>query len=247
MANIVLLSTPRKWLERAGLTALAPWPHALWAQQTQNRALVTTEGLTAHQVSVLAVEFKGRLAIRVELDQPAQQRVLRGGNANQAAFALLPDEFQDGCIEVDLTAEVNGRGGSDARGFVGVAFHIPADNSVYEAVYLRMTNGRLAVPTPPNPRIDRAVQYTAHPDFHFDVSRRVAPGRYEKGVDIAPGVWTSMRLDIRGKSLKVYVGGAQQPSLEIDDLRYGGQRGKIGLWVDDGTAAYFTNLRITPA
>jgi hypothetical protein len=247
MAGFILPSTRRQWLTRTGITALASSSPTLWAQQTQTRALVSSDGLITHQVGVQAVEYKGRRAVRIELDAAAQQRVLRAGNANQAAFALLPDVFQDGRIEVDLAAEVNGHGGSDARGFVGIAFHIPADNSVYEAVYLRMTNGRQAVPTPPSPRIDRAIQYTAHPDFHFDVSRRVAPGRYEKGADIAPGAWTSLRLDIRGKSLKAYVGGSQQPSLEIDDLRYGGNRGKIGLWVDDGTAAYFTNLRITPA
>jgi hypothetical protein len=50
-----------------------------------------------------------------------------------------------------------------------------------------MTNGRLNDPAPPAPRIERAIQYVAHPDFHFAVSREQFPGRYEKGADIAIG------------------------------------------------------------
>jgi hypothetical protein len=212
-----------------------------------NLALDSLDGLRAHDVVLGAANWQGRKALRVDLSAAVQKRVTATQNGNQPAFALLPGRFGDGSIEVDIGGEVNGRGDRDSRAFVGVAFHIPDDLSVYEAVYLRMTNGRLALPTPPAPRIDRAIQYTAHPDFHFDVSRRRAPGRYENGADIAPGRWTSLRLVVAGTRLQAYVGGSATPALEVSDLRYAGRAGQIGLWVDDGTAGYFANLRVQPA
>jgi len=48
------------------------------------------------------------------------------------------------------------------------------------------------------PRIDRAIQYVAHPDFHFFVSRDKFPGRYGHGADVALGRWHKVRLEIGG-------------------------------------------------
>ncbi|WP_428509618.1 hypothetical protein [Roseateles sp.] len=235
----------RRGALRLGIAALGL--SALPARSAQRQfRLDSTTGLILHDVVASPTTFEGRMGVKVELSDATQRRVTSSGVGNQPAFALLPGDFTDGTIQTAIAATVNGRGDKDARGFVGIAFHIPEDRSTYEAVYLRMTNGRLASPKPPAPRIDRAIQYTAHPDFHFDASRRAAPGRYERGADVAPATWTSLRLEIKGKSLRAFVGDAAEPALEVSDLRYGGRGGAIGLWVDDGTTGYFSDLRITP-
>ncbi|MBN2439114.1 MAG: hypothetical protein JXL20_11020 [Deltaproteobacteria bacterium] len=200
--------------------------------------------VTLHNVTAQAETYQGRDALKIELTDEIQRQILKGQGSNFPAFAILPADFKNGIIEVDIAGELNGKGTPSARAFVGVAFHIPADRSTYEAVYLRMKNGRLTQPTPPEPIISRAIQYTAHPDFHWPVSRKEFPGKYEKGANIAPGMWIHLRLEISGSELKAFINDEKEPALTVGDLRFGNSTGKIGLWVDDGTAAYFSNLRI---
>jgi hypothetical protein len=200
--------------------------------------------VTAQDVKLQSTVYQGRPALKVELTDALQQRILNGQGSNNPAFALLPVDFQNGTIEVDIAAEVNGKGAPDARAFAGVAFHIPPDFSKYEAVYLRMTNGRLVQPAPPEPRISRAIQYTAHPDFHWQVSRKDFPGKYERGANIAPAMWIHFRLEISGSQVKAYVNDEKEPALTVEDMKLGNTTGKIGLWLDDGTAAYFSNIKI---
>jgi hypothetical protein len=200
--------------------------------------------VTAHDVKIQSTVYQGRPALKVELSDAIQKKVLDRLGSNNPVFALLPGDFTNGTIEVDVAAELNGKGAPDARAFAGVAFHIPEDYSVFEAIYLRMTNGRLAQPTPTEPRISRAIQYTAHPDFHWEVSRKNFPGKYESGANIAPATWIRFRLEISGSQVKAYINDEKEPALTVDDMKLGNKSGKIGLWLDDGTAAYFSNLII---
>jgi hypothetical protein len=206
--------------------------------------LTAFKDVTAQDVKVQSTVYQGRPALKVELNDALQQRVLNRQGSNQPAFALLPVDFQNGTIEVDIAAELNGKGVPDARAFAGIAFHIPPDFSTYKALYLRMTNGRLAQPTPTEPRISRAIQYTAHPDFHWEVSRKNFPGKYESGANIAPATWIRFRLEISGSQVKAYVNDEKEPALTVEDMKLGNRVGKIGLWVDDGTAAYFSDIKI---
>jgi hypothetical protein len=137
---------------------------------------------------------------------------------------------------------LTGRGAPDDRGFVGLSFHIGEAFQSHETVYLRMTNGRLNVPPPPAPRIDRAIQYVADPGFHFSDSRERFPGRYEKGADIALGRWHRLRLEISGQRLRALVDGVE--ALLVDDLRFAGRRAPVGLFVGDGSRGYFRDVVI---
>eukprot|EP01031_Cornospumella_fuschlensis_P023306 gene23306-28294_t len=206
--------------------------------------LGTALDLVPSDVTVAAAQFGGRNCVAVNLTAEAQARSLRNGG-NAATFAALSAGFSDGSLEVDLAGVINGKGDPDARAFVGLAFHVGAQAKEFEAVYLRMANGSKNLPPPPAPRNVRAVQYIAHPDFHFDVSRNRFPGKYEAGAQIALNTWHTLRLDISGKKLRALVDGIE--ILTVDDLRLGGKSGGIGLWVDDGTTGYFSNLRIRPA
>lgn len=197
--------------------------------------------VTYHDVAGQRVEYRGRQALALELTAEEQSLQLAGAGGNRPTFALLPGTFQDGVIEVDVAAEPNGRGGADARGFIGVVFRL-ADDERFEAVYLRMTNGSLNDPAPPAPRDVRAIQYIAHPEFHFPVSRAEAPGVYEKAAPVAEGRWHRLRLEISDTRLLAKVDG--ETVLDLSDLRLV-RPGRVGLWVGDGTRAYFSDVRVS--
>src|ERR1700676_4214123 len=185
--------------------------------------------------------WNGRECLSLELpDNEQRGRLDKTRSGNGPSFAIAHRDFTDGAIEAEVGAELTGHGAPADRGFAGLSFHIGPDFETHETVYLRMTNGRLNVPPPPPPRIDRAVQYVAHPDFHFDVSREAFPGRYEKGADIALGRWHRLRLEVQGKHLRALVDGVEV--LTLDDLHYPGRRGPVGLFVGDGSRGFFTNL-----
>jgi hypothetical protein len=189
-------------------------------------------------------QFAGRECMTVELTDEAQRRVLSSAAGNGPSYVMTPLELTDGVIEVDIAAELTGKGGSDARGFVGLAFHISEDAQTYEAVYLRMTNGTLNIPPPPAPRNVRAIQYVAHPNFHFNVSRDQFPARYERPAAIALARWHRLKLEIQGARLQAFVDDVSV--LEVTDLRYANRKGRVGLWVDDGSRGHFADLKILP-
>jgi hypothetical protein len=202
--------------------------------------------IATNLVTAARRHWNGRDCLSLELTDDEQRgRLDKTRSGNGPSFAIVHRDFTDGAIEAEVGAELTGRGAPDDRGFAGLSFHIGPDFETHETVYLRMTNGRLNVPPPPPPRIDRAVQYVAHPDFHFDVSREAFPGRYEKGADIALGRWHRLRLEVQGKHLRALVDGVEV--LTLDDLHYPGRRGPVGLFVGDGSRGFFTNFGIGPA
>ena len=209
------------------------------------------EGMVPQPIAVNLVvasrrRWNGRDCLSVELAEDEQDgRLQKTRSPNAPSFAVVHRDFADGVIEVDIGAELTGKGAPDARGFAGLSFHIDRDFETHEALYLRMSNGRLNWPLPLPPRIDRAIQYVAHPDFHFAASREKYPGRYEKGADIALGRWHRLRLEIGGPRLRALVDGVE--ALTVDDLHYAGRRGAIGLFVDDGSRGFFANLGIIAA
>ena len=230
----------RTWLQ-AAVTPLLIARATAWAQ------------LATHDVPTVAVlqgvrtaaeDWQGRHALAVELTEEEQARILARGGGNGPNYAVLDTDFTDGVIEADVAGQINGKGAPDVRAFVGVAFHLSADLRTYEAVYLRMSNGTLNDPPPPSPRDVRAIQYVAHPDFHYFVSREKFPGRYEKPAPIALDRWHRLRLEIEGRRLRALVNGGEV--LVVNDLRYAGRTGRVGLWVDDGTRGHFADVRITP-
>jgi hypothetical protein len=206
-------------------------------------ALASADGLTLNQVTAAQASYLGRQGLAVELTEAVQSKVKSGGLSDGPNFALLDLEFANGVIEVDLAARINGRGQADVRGFVGIAFHVAPDAGTFEAVYLRMTNGSRNTPPPPPPRIDRAVQYFSYPDRPWNKLRQEYPGRYEKSAPISIASWHRLRLEIDGTAVEARIDG--EKVLAVDDLSFPNRKGRIGLWVDDGTTGYFANLKAT--
>ena len=97
-------------------------------------------------------------------------------------------------------------------------------------------------------RRNHSAQYIAHPDWPWFRLRKEFPEKYEAYVDLVPGEWTKIRIEVRGAQAKLFVHGQAQPTLIVNDVKSGASgRGKIALWIDSGTVAHFRNLTVTPA
>jgi hypothetical protein len=69
--------------------------------------------------------------------------------------------------------------------------------------------------------------------------------KYESYVDLAPGEWTKVKIEVRGDKARLYVHDEPQPVLVVNDLKHGQSAGQIALWVGAGTVAHFSNLRVS--
>jgi hypothetical protein len=200
------------------------------------------EGATLHKVTADPAEYKGRKALKVEFTEAANKEP-PGVGGDMPTFVLIPTNFKNGTMELDLLGRLNGKGLPDARAFVGLAYRILDAGARFESAYLRPLNGRKT--TPPPPRDKRAIQYFAYPDWKFDRLRKEYPdGRYESGADIADDEWITLKLDIDGERLRVSINGTEE--FALTDTKAAPETGSVGLWVGRGTEGYFTNLRITP-
>jgi hypothetical protein len=196
-------------------------------------AAQSVDRLAATKASIAQTTFKGRSAIQVIAAPDA-------GNAS--SYAVVNDaKFRDGAIEVELAGQPAAfAAGTAARGFIGIAFRLQADGS-YEYIYLRPTNGR----ADDQVRRNHSTQYSAHPTFDFAKSRQEAPEKYESYVDLEPGVWTKYKIEVSGRSARLFVHGAEQPCLIVNDMKLEPREGGVALWVGPGTEGYFSNLKIT--
>jgi hypothetical protein len=210
-------------------------PYMLFGQEekTQSWMLDDTDHVTVHGAKVIPATYKGKKGLRVDHMQ----------GEGEAHFAKLADcEFGNGIIELELAGKPGENAGQGARGFVGLAFRIAEDNSHFECFYLRPANGRA------NDQLRRnhSTQYTSFPDYPWYRLREETPGKYESYVDLLPGEWTKVRIEVLGEQAKLFVHGSDQPCLIVNDLKLGpGNKGGVGLWVGVGTEAYFSNLTIT--
>ena len=127
-----------------------------------------------------------------------------------------------------------------ARGFIGVQFRAHDHGVKAEDIYLRPANGR----ADDQLRRNHSVQYESLPDFPWHRLRDEQPGVYESYADLETGAWTRMKIEVAGTKAKLYVNGAEQPCLIVNDLRLGDSRGQVGLWAFVATDAYFSNLKI---
>jgi 3-keto-disaccharide hydrolase len=212
-----------------GFTQVKPTPIPLDNPSEMQPRHVKTEWVT----------YKGQKALRVIDAAPANI-------ADGIQLVILnKTEFQDGVIEIELTGEPGANAGGGARGFVGVAFRVnldaAKDAAKYECFYLRPTNGR----ADDQVRRNHSTQYISFPDFPWQRLRREFPEKYESYVDLVPGEWTKMKIEVRGDKARLYLHGAPQPVLVVNDLKQGQSTGKIALWVGVGTVAHFANLRVS--
>lgn len=189
-------------------------------------------------ISVEAARFQGRDALKVTDLGPPNGHI-------EKLVVLAGSDFGDGEIELLVSGEPAAAGAqAAARGFVGVAFRLAADRKSGEVVYLRPTNGRAE----DQERRNHAVQYQFPPEWPWDRLRRETPSRYELYADMEPGKWIRLRIVVAGDKARVFVNGAEQPALVVNDLKGGaGRRGAVALWIGPGTVAHFSGLTVKPS
>jgi hypothetical protein len=229
----------RRLMKQPMFILIAVWTLALSTGFTQIKTttipLDNPNELQPRNVKTEQVTYKGRKALRATDVAPANV-------ADGIQLVILnKTEFQDGVIEIELTGEPGAAAGAGARGFVGVAFRVSPDAAKYECFYLRPTNGRVEDQV----RRNHSTQYGSHPKFGFAEMRAQSPEKYESYVDLEPGVWSKMRIVVAGGTAKLYVHGAAQPTLVVNDLKLGPGDGGIALWIGPGTEAHFANMVIS--
>lgn len=190
-----------------------------------------------NRVTARSVVIQGRQALRVVLEPGLGSAEM----IDKPTFVIVPVTLANGVIEVDILSRLVPDAPPIARGFAGIACRINPEASAFEAVYLRPLNGRPM--NPPPPRDQRAVQYFAYPDWDFQRLRDCHPdGSYEAGADIRPDTWMHLKLATSHHQVTASVDGRIVLTVQG---KVPATQGAVGLWVDIGTEAFFSNLRVS--
>lgn len=223
----------KRWLSCCAVTLLAAsCLLAKTPERVQTFPLRDTTGLIAPKLKTEAVNYLGRKCVRITME-----------GDDHEGLALLPGtDFQDGVIEADIALKVTMPPGVRYPGFVGIAFRARPDASHYELFYLRPGNSEAADQAMRN----HVVQYAAEPGFGWYRLRREWPWVYESHAEVAIDAWTKVRIEVAGRSAKLYLNGSAKPSLVVDGLKGEDLHGAVGLWSFTDEEAYFSNVRITP-
>ncbi|MBV9987658.1 MAG: hypothetical protein JO301_08260 [Chitinophagaceae bacterium] len=202
----------------------------------QNTGIPADKGI-AVGVSMRTQTIDGKQAIRAVVDSNIAK-------PNSPTFVKINGiEFKNGTIEVRVLSRLTDPSSTTFRGFIGVAFRINNDNSKFEAIYIRPTNGRAEDQL----RRNHATQYFSYPDYPFSRLRTESPGMYESYADMALGEWIQIKIVVHDSQAKLFLNDNSQPCLIVNDLKLGAAAsGSVGLWVDFGTEGFFTDLKISP-
>jgi hypothetical protein len=203
-------------------------------------ALESTAGLRLHNVTAEAATLQGRKGIRVTMSEAAQPASPGGAVEQLAVVEGL--EFDNGVIQAEIAGAPKPGAAAGARGFVGLAFRLQSDMRTYDAFYLRPTNGR----ADDQVRRNHSAQYISHPEWTWSRFRKETPEKYESYVDLVPGEWTKVKIEVRGAQARLYVHDQPQPTLVVNDVKTGASaKGAVALWLDTDTVAHFRNLTVT--
>lgn len=228
----------RKMFVAAVAATIAAWTSTMTGVSGASRIpkLDSTQGLDLVTAQAEVVTWHGRRAIHLS-PLPGQSK------DDHAIMAVLTGtEFHDGVIELDVSGAPRADADPTSRGFVGLAFRVQGGDSLvkFECCYIRPTNGRSDDQVLRN----HSIQYQQYPDFSWKKLREQSPGVYESYADLVPGEWTHLKVEVSGVKARLYVNGASQPALIVNDLKGGDASGAIGLWSYTSTEAYFSNLKV---
>jgi hypothetical protein len=128
-------------------------------------------------------KFMGKEVVKVIKDSTVTE-------VDEPTFVKLKGiEFKNGTIEVKVLSRLLSNAPEFARGFIGIAFRINDNNSKFESIYIRPTNGRANNQL----RRNRSIQYFSYPDYQFERLRKEAPGEYESSADSGLNEWIKLK------------------------------------------------------
>lgn len=198
----------------------------------QSFPLTDTAALSVAGGKAESVEYRGRKAVCLTTQ------------ANSDIFAYVKgSSIRDGVIEVDLAVNITTPPGVRMPGFTGVAFRARPGGSRYDMFYLRPGN---AVSDDQAMR-NHSLQYVAKPGYDWYLLRRQWPWVYESWANLKPGAWTQVKIELHGRSARLFLNGSESPSLIVNGLKGEDLQGGVALWGYPGEVSCFSNLRITPS
>ena len=200
------------------------------------------QGAAFHAGVAELTRLAGRTTMRVSLtEQMTRYDVPGEGSLDLPTFISLPIWFEDGGVEVDVISTP----GSGVHGAVdplaGLAYRVGGDRSRFDAVQVRPLNGTPRNPAGPHAR--RAAQFLASPGWPLDRLWPQEASSCDPSASVAP--WVHLSLHVDGNRLAGSVDGVEVAAVPV--VKAAALRGDLGLFVDVGTEAYFSNLQITPA
>lgn len=204
---------------------------SLWAQNIKLEA----NKFEAHQTYLSVEKLVGKPVLKVVKDSTIKA-------VDEPTYVRLKGiDFQDGTIEVKVLSRLLKTARPSDRGFIGIAFRINEQNSAFEGIYIRPTNGR----ADDQIRRNHSIQYFSYPNFKFDRLRKEAPETFETYADMGLNEWITMRIEVKGAAAKLFLNNSKYHVLIVKDLKLGDKAsGGIGLWVDVGTEGYFKDLKV---
>ncbi len=196
-------------------------------------------------VKASIVNFQGDKVLKVERDLqkiPFDTTRLES-TVDEPTFVKLKDlDFENGTIEVKFYSQIQDPSPfQSAQGFIGIAYRVNADNTAFEAIYLRPKVGRSDNQLSRN----KTVQYFSYPDHKFDKLRKQADGKYETTASVDINEWITMRIVVKGEKAYMYINDAKYSTFVVDKMLGKTKKGSVGLWVDIGTTGYFKHLKIS--
>ncbi len=214
---------------------LAPIPS--YAQGNAGNS-ATSQSFSLTEPSALAVaggkaepaEYLGRKAVRLTTTVDSDIYAFVNGS-----------DFEDGVVDVDIAVHVTTPPGVRMPGFTGLAFRARPDGSHYEMFYLRPKNALAADQAMRN----HSVQYVAKPGFDWAPLRRRWPLVYESWANLKPDAWTHVRIEVHGRTARLFLNGSDEPSLIVNGLKGEDLKGGVALWGYPAEESYFSNLRVT--
>jgi len=215
--------------------------------QTKRYPLETATGLVLHNVTAVPATLNGKKGLRATISEEMARRLasMTPEQRDQVEQLIVLDgvDFSSGVIEAEVAGAPAPGAAEGARGFVGIAFRLQQDMRTYDAFYLRPTNGRVE----DQERRNHATQYISHPEWPWFRLRKETPSKYEAYVDLVPGEWTKIKIEVHGDRARLYVHDQKQPTLIVNDVKSGAQgKGGVALWLGPGTIAHFRDVTVKP-
>jgi hypothetical protein len=212
--------------------------------QGKRYPLESLDGLRFHNVTADASVLDGKKGLKATISEEALRRMQQTQQYVQGLILIDNLDFSNGVIEAEIAGALAPGAGAEARGFVGIAFRVQENLHTYDAFYLRPTNAR----ADDQERRNHSAQYISLPEWPWRRLRKETPGRYESYVDLVPGAWTKIKIEVRGEQARLYIHDNEEPTLIVKDLKSAANgRGGVALWLEPGTVAHFRNLSVKPS
>lgn len=183
------------------------------------------------------------------LDDTPVLRVVKKEKINEYdenTYARVTDlEFHNGTIEVKMLSRLLPDAPDFARGFIGIVYRASREDSEFESFYVRPTNGRGCTDSV---RKAHGCQYFSYPGYTFSYFREYGITKYEAPVDVAVNEWFTLKAVIEDERAEFYINKGEKPVLVVNDMKHGkGCHGSVGIFVDIGTEAFISEIKVVCA